>query len=562
MAKRTGQIVFEQKGLGGIVSESRLKVPINQRTYAWQDKHVNDLLRDFAGSIGTGEYFLGTIVLACAHELPEVTDGQQRLATATILLAAIRDYFSRNGHGDRAKTIQDEFLLKRDLRTGEIVPRLQLNIEDDEYFRKSILSEPDSKDRDISPTKPSHFLIKTAAQLATEQVNWIVAKLHGEDKLHRLIDWVEFIKSDAMVVVVKVPDEINAFTMFETLNDRGRKVAQADVLKNFLFDQAKDDVSRAHPKWLEMTGILDSVSGDEDIAVDYIRHYWITQNGHTREKELADKIKAAINTKQKAVDFVTALADGARDYAALLSTNHEKWNAYGNDTRRHIATLNLHLRVSQIRPLLLAISQRFSMEEAQRAFRLCVNWSVRFLISGGRGGLLDENYALAACEIGRGNIITAKGLYDALLSILPNDQTFAAEFANARVGKNFLARYYLRALELQIRDETRPEFLPNEDEECINLEHILPERPDDSWGVDHQTASAMFRLIGNMVLLKADVNARIGNVGFSEKKKHFANSAFVLTQRVSQKEQWTMKEIVARQQELALTAVQTWPLTV
>jgi len=58
--------------------------------------------------------------------------------------------------------------------------------------------------------------------------------------------------------------------------------------------------------------------------------------------------------------------------------------------------MTVHLRVQQIRPLMFAVSRHFSNTEADKAFRLFVSWSVRFLIYGGRGGMLDTQYSLRA----------------------------------------------------------------------------------------------------------------------------------------------------------------------
>lgn len=94
------KIQFDHKGIGSVLEHGRLRVPLNQREYSWEETHVNDLFQDLAGAIDRGKtYFLGTMVLTGGADfVPEVTDGQQRLATTTILLAAIRDwlYLSRS----------------------------------------------------------------------------------------------------------------------------------------------------------------------------------------------------------------------------------------------------------------------------------------------------------------------------------------------------------------------------------------------------------------------------------------------------------------------------------
>lgn len=82
--------------IGHVLRNQMLAVPINQRAYAWKETHVTDLYQDMQGAIANGEqeYFLGSIVVPqTTNGRPQVVDGQQRLATSVILLAAIRDYF-------------------------------------------------------------------------------------------------------------------------------------------------------------------------------------------------------------------------------------------------------------------------------------------------------------------------------------------------------------------------------------------------------------------------------------------------------------------------------------
>lgn len=109
MPKGSDEIGFEHKGIGAVIAHNRLAVPLNQREYSWKDEHVQELLTDFANAIANnkGTYFLGTIVLTRGEsEIPEVSDGQQRLATTSILLAAIRDYFFKKGDTIRARSIE------------------------------------------------------------------------------------------------------------------------------------------------------------------------------------------------------------------------------------------------------------------------------------------------------------------------------------------------------------------------------------------------------------------------------------------------------------------------
>jgi len=212
---------------------------------------------------------------------------------------------------------------------------------------------------------------------------------------------------------------------------------------------------------------------------------------------------------------------------------------------------------------MFAVAKHFAAKEADRAFRLLVSWSVRFLIVGGRGGLLDRNYALRSQEIGAGKITTAKELAKAMNGVVPSDATFEAAFADARVSQSNLARYYLRAMEMRCANLVEPELVPNEDPASITLEHVLPVNPGGNWpGIDPADADAYYRRIGNLVLLTASKNVAIGNLSFADKKDHLAKSAYILTSEVGKKPTWGIAEIKERQKKLASLAVQTWPIDV
>jgi hypothetical protein len=556
------EINFEHKGIGAILSQNRLVVPLNQREYSWEEDHVRELFQDFSSAQAKlGGYFLGTIVLTKGSgDLPEVSDGQQRLATTSVLLAAIRDHFQVQKDRKRAEHIGNKYLYTTDLKTTETVPRLHLNVDDHEFFRKAIISDIDSADRKVMATKESHERLARAAALARTYIADLL-KLHKEAAhADRLIELVEFIESGAQVIALRVPDHINAFVMFETLNDRGLKASQADLLKNHLLSLCGKRIAEGQQKWANMLGTVESLD-ENDITVTYLHHVLINRYGPIREREVFDKIKAAVNSEVGAMEFLDELAEGAVHYASLFNPDHKKWNDYGTLTRKNVTTINRDLRVSQIRPLMFAVARAFSVAEARIAFRSFVFWSVRFLIVGGRGGLLDRNYSVAANLVTTGDIKTAAQLFSQLSAAIPTDAVFAAAFADARVSQNYFARYLLRALEQQHAGRAEPEFVPSDDESSINLEHVLPENPGGNWpGVDADVGAAQFRRIGNMVLLQASKNVLIGNGGFDKKLPVLKESTFKLTANVAKSAAWGPKEIADRQKELAALAVRAWPL--
>jgi hypothetical protein len=522
------------------------------------------------------EYFLGTIVLIQEPgSVPSIVDGQQRIATTTILLARIRDYLQKLGRDGSARSIEESFLSNTDMKTEVNVARITLNLEDNQFFLTTILpSRPFDEKTPRSPLpRMSNRRLVRASELVRDFINNILREVPIERHADRMIRWVEFIEHSARVLVVTANDEIGAYRMFETLNDRGLRASQADILKNYFFSKAGSRLAEAQMMWNTITTTIEPLTGDQqesdddddinrsDFLVTYLRHLWVTSHGPTKARELAAQVKGEISNETRTMRFLEDGSIGVHDYVALWSSKHPKWNNYRATTRQHVETISEHLRVDQIRPLLFAVARYFDPIEADKAFFLFVSWSVRFLIFGGRGGMLDTQYSLRAREVGTRQITKARELREAMSNYVPTDSEFQEAFAVARVSRPYLARYYIRALEKTNKSLPDPEYVPNEDVNEVNLEHILPINPGPEWLVEYDDAQAAHRLLGNMLLLKSRKNSNLGNSSFREKKAVYAKSGYDLTKEVSLLETWSLDEIRNRQRRMAILAIKTWPLT-
>jgi hypothetical protein len=254
------------------------------------------------------------------------------------------------------------------------------------------------------------------------------------------------------------------------------------------------------------------------------------------------------------------LESRATDYAAILTPSHEIWSTYHQEVRVTIDTLR-YLGVSQIRPLLLASLGKFSKSELEKLFRLAVNWSVRFLISGVPSGTLEGFYSRTSKKINESTVTDVASITRELAAVLPADDAFEAAFSRASVATASLARYYLRRLQMEADGNPEPQYTPNEGT-AVTLEHVLPQRPGADWQhIPIEVARANYNRLGNQALLAGSVNSRLGNVGFDLKKPALAASPFSLTSEIANKSDWNVSEIAERQARLATLAVQAWPLS-
>lgn len=137
----------------------------------------------------------------------------------------------------------------------------------------------------------------------------------------------------------------------------------------------------------------------------------------------------------QSIASLDTLSEYAKEYVAILNPTASKWNEYNRSTRKHIETIVKEFNVEQIRPLMMAVAKAFPIKEADKAFRLFVHWSVRFLIvGGGRGGTLEKVYTDSARGVTRGEIMTAKELEKRIVPEIPTDHQFEAAFAAATVS--------------------------------------------------------------------------------------------------------------------------------
>jgi hypothetical protein len=547
-------------GIGRLLREGSLEVPRFQRTYAWEQSQVSELLTDVADAIAkqAPEYFLGTVVLTNPDGgTPQVIDGQQRLATTLVLLCAIRNHLLAAGDTDRAGDIERDFIAMRDLRTQARVPRLTLGVTDHTFFDQTVLSRPPVAE--IAPTRESQTKLSDAKRLATQYVA-NVATTAGPHAIARLLDWVEYLAEKARVIVLRVPDATNAYRVFETLNDRGLELSVADLVKNYLLSLAGPRIEEVHAQWLAMAAVLEPLDED-DVLISFIRHFWSSRNGLTRAKQLFEEIKRKADSQATVTTLVSELARIATIYAALVEATPERWGHLGATTQGHIGTLNL-LRMTLLRPLLLSVLDKMAQNEKKAAIKYIANAAVRIAVVGSRSGSLEEAYAVAAAKVWRTDITTARQLARELDAVVPQDREFEDAFAIATVSRDALGRYYLRALERTEGGTENPEWVPNPNQEEVTLEHVLPERHGTGWGhIDPEAAKSMWKRIGNMALLRAPANTAIGNRPFAEKRATIAESEFELTKEIAESDRWTVAAIETRQRTLAQLAVRTWPRT-
>jgi hypothetical protein len=522
------------------------------------------MLQDLASAMQANRpsYFMGTIVMTkYSDEVWEIADGQQRLATTMIILCVTRDLFLSAGDEKRARSIEQDFIFWIDPDSAEEVARLTLNLDDNDFFYWRIVRRPSDRSRDMEPTLASHHLLHGAYASVQRYFNELRGQV-GEGFFDALLRWRRYLLNSAKVLVLKVSDPKLAFVMFVTLNDRGVRTSQADLVKNYLFEQAEAGkrAGEAHRAWSSMRALVESIGDGDELLMEFVRWSCCVLYGITREKEVFDRIVEHAQGPTNAIKVLRSLERLANDCAALFNPDHSKWDDYPNEVRSLVREL-VGLEVKQMRPLLLAIAKNFTPARAAVCFKRMIAWAVRMTIAGGtKAGRLDVFYANLAYGVNGGRIKDYAGLLAATKGGIPSDAEFQSYFEGMRVRVSKPARYYLRSLEKTVHAEKEPGWNPNENPDEITLEDIMPQSVGPEWAASAQDVETHCNRLGNLALLQASQNIGAGRSGFEAKKMIFAAAPYALTQMVARFKRWGVKEIEKRQKELAKHAVATWPV--
>jgi hypothetical protein len=560
--------------LGEAIKDKRMWVDSHQRNYMWEPDHIRDLYEDFERTIkqgSTAEHFLGSIVVVKDGAKTKVVDGQQRLATTTMLFAAMRDYFHHENKTVKAQAYQNQYLSTVNEDTLKPEPHLTLNTVDNTFFYNRIILPPDATERQLEeskePTRPSNLLIAEAAKIAREHIAKLVKDLPDQEAEARITQWKDFIFQRARVIWMTVPDDGTAFSVFETMNDRGLRLSATDLLKNLLFALSREEAysAKAQEHWFKMAGTVEAVA-TKDGVLNYVRHFWISSRTKATTNDLYKTIKRNIQDKDDAVEFAKQLDETASVYAALLNADHQMWNKYPKEIREDVRAIHKTLQLVTIRPLLLSGIDRFKDDHATllRFFRSLVNWSVRFLVAGKLGsGNLEERYGEVARKLRKGSLKNVKQIREELADVIPPDEAFKTLFETMTVSQPRLQLYYLRTLESVAREE-----LGKGDTEPVkgkhNIEHIIPKEAKKAYKhLAPETIKAYMNRLGNLVLLNAKKNVLIGDEDYKIKRPVFAASECVLTAQIATTyDSWGTDEIIKRQNSLAQMALKAWPIKV
>lgn len=301
-----------QRTIAEVIRTGDHWVPRYQRDYAWEEENVQDLWDDLKIS-SDDQYFIGNMVV---HENGpaswDLVDGQQRLTTVLIALAAIRDKYQDSGEAGRANGLA-EYIQQTNL-SGETTFRLRAR-SGSNFLQKRILSNSGTRILAQPPTSDAE-----KAQMAAYEIfrNRIQSELEGSGVNSAImLDAIRDRFLTATVIYVRAGDKKNAFRVFETLNDRGKSLRQVDLVKNQVISAIPSSgTGEEESLWEQSISAIESTSWSKVDAEDFLGYFWNSTSWQPDDEIVAvTRIRRSVD---RALTGYPSPDDGARDFIRVF----------------------------------------------------------------------------------------------------------------------------------------------------------------------------------------------------------------------------------------------------
>lgn len=536
----------------------KMFVPDYQRGYSWSLDNVEDLFTDLSNYMKAkddDEYLFGQIII---HEETidgntrlNIVDGQQRLATVTIFVCAVRDILNQYSNEydyeipqsirqiiNNVVGIYDEFI--KDLR-------LTLNIENRQFFLNYI----QLCNHDYCAESDSDKLIKDAYNLLYQKLDgYVIDKTDPRITFNSYFDILNALTSNFIVSYVKTTTLSKAFVIFETLNYRGQPLQVSDLLKNYYYSMIDDDHDYLKSKWLCM--IDETNRPSKCSSSQYIRYYWNSFNPIARAKDLYGSIVRSQNNNPN-FDVYDFLEDLIRCSELYVSMVDFKKKSIFDDESRSILKLMREANASSFFPLIIAIYRKQEIDRVKPVLKAIASMILRNQVLLKMTANSNEIFfAGLASDYTKNDKTTIDDLIKKIYAKAEDDGKIKSAFKefspNQYLAKQLLFMIYgLKNPGLQIKESD------------VHIEHIMPKNKD-KWKISEDIHKIYHKRFGNMILLYKTENLSIKNSPYDVKREAYIKSKIEDTRNIGLNNiEWTKDQIESRQDELFKDFINAWP---
>ena len=553
-------------------------IPDYQRAYSWNKDNLKQLIDDIMDSIGLNKennnvfeeyepYFIGSIVL-CSKEykddgsgLYDVIDGQQRLTSIIILIAAIRDLTKNEAY----KNILSSLIYQKPNELMGIKESIRVRVrgKEAEFFKKYVLTDGGTDlineidEKEISEAKQNMLnAIRTFKEVFVDE--------NGEVLESKLDEFTKYFLQKVVVVVITTDSFTSAFRLFNVINARGLPLTNADLLKSENLRVISEDKRNIYTDMWE--NIEQELGKDKlEQIIGFMRT--MKQNRKaiaTVYEEFSKKIFVS-EPDYIGVNFVEHLKEIKDLYNKYINEGNIELSSKDNSIyyQNLVRIMRDFIPYDEWMVALIKFIEKFKNDEDILEFlkvlekRIVIDW-----VNGNSFAdrlarvykileVIDSSSSLE--EIKKSNVfISDLERTTAYFRNSLDDIEFYSK------GRMLVPKYILIRLDMEKRNGEILDYTNK-----IMLEHILPRNAKDAYWTTNFTVDERknwCNKLGNLVIINGTKNTKLNNKAFAEKVEQYLSkkSDFEITKEVLALNDWKIESVAGRQESLMTRALNLW----
>jgi uncharacterized protein with ParB-like and HNH nuclease domain len=537
----------------------KFTIPKYQRKYSWTDIQIDEFWSDLTES---DDLFVGTVMVrSIGKDDYEIIDGQQRSLNLTMILCLLRDELY-TFETDKAN-VQADLIHKKSISISKWYPSQDEVVDEHKLtpglsLRKLFSDRIQNKkintklyDYELTGEKDTaeHRLIKNQYSSLYNKLKEFLGEDNDIEK-KRLKIMNLFTKiSDLRIIYVEIEDELQAYEIFESVNDKGLNLSVGDLVKNKIFRELHEDSDKNDELWEQLIQNLESANFT---TKDFLRYFWWSRYGYVSAKGLYKEIKKTFRTSDQWKSFFDEIVTASNTIKIILKGGIEDLKIYEPNHRRRKSLsksllafrsfpnqtwIVMFLCIFRNREMLPGRIHKFIKEFEILSFLYFLMREKSNIYHGRMHGTAKK----IEDQVKEGN--TDSSAYNEIFQDLnkglrsrtgvkDKKDTFIDEFTKLsyNVNSSFI-KYILSEMQLN-----HPDCPPGKwDNNLIEIEHIIPQNPNDGWKINKVELGNKVHLIGNLTLITSKANSSINNDSLEKKLETYKKQGNTFPQ---------MKEIV------------------
>lgn len=508
-------------------TDRTIAVPVYQRQYRWDIDNCDQLLSDIRAVADLDDrhmHFIGSVLSAVSADELVLIDGQQRITTLMLLLAALH-HTVRDEDADLAAAVQA--VLVHDGGATKLRPHRAWA----DVFESVVLQTGGTDLLRDSRFADNYAFFRS--QISRDEVPRI---WRGLQKLEH--------------VAITLGAGANAQQIFESLNSTGEPLRDHELIHNYVL------MGLSHPEQLRIEEEywlpIERATG-ESIAA-FWQQYLIGRTGREAQDVAGRGVYDVFRQEFPLLepDVLEAFAAEWRAFADIHRLLQNPSLEPDRDVRRRLDGLNVFGTVSY--PLVMTAYRRYLTGEATREALLGLFRDVESLLL--RRTVVGIGTDRIIARLCRAQERGQEELQRALARITPSDERVSVALKYSELPHPF---YVLtRLAEVDVDREW-------------DVDHVVPQTPGESWSGDGTRAwadytedeqnshRALALTLGNLVLIESELGAQAFDAPFPDKRRVYERSSIPATSGLSEVAAWSTREISARSAALTARFLQVWP---